>query len=178
MGEVKGSFHELLSVLVVLDEDLGLSLNWLRVLVSEHAVEKVEIVMNFVLNLFVFRKKVELVLLLHCFKDQIWEVVFALSQLNYKFFLFFRFSDNKLNFFLIDWDIDFEEPLDSVARILHIFEREIFLIVNAQFIGQVLWYLSPWLFIKCRTSQGDNSLNENLNFSKFLKKILENLVFR
>ena len=178
MGEVEGSFHELLSVLVVLDEDLGLGLNRLRILVAEHAVEEVKIAINFVLYFFVFRKDVELVFLLNCFKDQIREVVFAFSQLNHKFLLFFRFSDNKLNLFLIEWDIDFQEPLYRVARILHVFEREFFLIVNAQLIGQILWYLSPWLFVKGWTSQGDNSLNENLNFSKFLKKILEDLVFR
>ena len=107
MGEVEGSFHEFLSVLVVFDEDLGLCLNRLRILVAEHAVEKVKIVINFVLYFFVFRKDVELVFLLYCFEDQIREVVFALSQLNHKFFLFFRFSDYKLNLFLIEWDVDF-----------------------------------------------------------------------
>ena len=79
IGKIKGCFHEFLSVLVVFYESLSFILNWLRILISKYTIKKIEIILKFILDIFVFRKDIKFILFLEGLKDKIGNIIFTFT---------------------------------------------------------------------------------------------------
>ena len=69
-----------------------------------------------------------------------------------EFALFLGFSDYELDLFLVDGDVDFQQPAHCVLRVLDIAEGQLRVVLKAKLIRQVLRYLPPSLFLKIGAS--------------------------
>ena len=87
-------------------------------------------------------------------------------------------SDDKLDLFLVDGDVDFQQPAHCVLRVLDIAEGQLRVVLKAKLIRQVFRDLPPGFLFKIRASQGNDRVNQHFHLSQLLGQVLQDLILR
>ena len=140
----------------MLDQKLCIVLKSIRVLISDQWVKNRNLLIYIFLKSFISFDENYLSFSADRLEFYCRDESFEFTEICLKLPFLFRFLDNETDLFFVNRDLLIRKPLYCVDWVILVTKRELFLVLNTQFISKVFRNLSPGLFFQIRGSKSCN----------------------